>query len=150
MYKKSVVHHMTKICVDILFYVGIICCLLVPFSKPILIKYFGFLGKTSTSMIIILLLSGVLTVYILWQLKIMFKTLLVGNPFINANVICFRKISLASLFISVLYVIKCLFSFTLATVVIVVIFMIACLFSLTLKDLFKQAIYYKEENDLTV
>lgn len=150
MYKKSTVHYMTKVCVDFLFYLGIVCCILVPFSKPWLTKYFGFIGDTSTPMLIILLLTGILSVYILYQLKIMFKTLLVGNPFINDNVVCFRKISLASAFISLIYLFKCFIYFTLSTVVIIAIFIIASLFSLTLKDLFKQAIYFKEENDLTV
>jgi len=150
MYKKSTVHFITKICVDVLFYVGIACCILVPFSSSWLVKYFNFQGQTTTSMIIILLLSGSTSVYILYQLKIIFKTLLVGNPFIDANVTCLRKIALASLLISIIYVVKCLFSFTISTVVIIAIFLIASLICLTLKDLFKQAIYYKEENDLTV
>lgn len=150
MYKKSIIHYMTKICVDILFYVGIVCCLLVPFSKEMIAKYFGFIGAATAPIIIVLFLSGVLSVYILWQLKIMFRTLLNGNPFIAANVTCFRKIAAASILIALIYLIKCLFSFTLSTIVIIVIFIIAGLFSLTLKDLFKQAIYYKDENDLTV
>lgn len=150
MYKKSIVHYVTKICVDVLFYVGIICCLLVPFSSSWLVKYFNFVGKATTFMIIVLLLSGSASVYILYQLKVIFKTLLIGNPFISANVTCLRKISVASILISIIYVVKCFFSFTIATVVIIVIFIIASLFCLTLKDLFKQAIYFKEENDLTV
>lgn len=150
MYKKSPVHFITKICVDVLFYVGIACCLLVPFSSNWLVKYFYFQGQTTTPMIIVLLLSGSASVYILYQLKIIFKTLLVGNPFIDANVTCLRKIAIASFLISIIYIFKCLFSFTISTVVIISIFIIASLFCLTLKDLFKQAINYKEENDLTV
>lgn len=150
MYKKSMVHYITKVCVDFLFYLGIVCCALVPFSKPWLSKYFGFVGDASVPMMIILLLTGILSVYILYQLKIMFRTLLNGNPFISANVTCFRKIALASALIAFIYLFKCIIYFTMSTVVIVAIFLIACLFSLTLKDLFKQAIYYKDENDLTV
>ena len=150
MYKKSIVHYMTKVCVDILLCVSIICSVYVPFSKAVIIKYFGFAEKTAGPMVIILLLSGILSAYILWQIHVMFKTLLVGTPFIESNVTCFRKIAVASLLISIIYSFKCLFAFTLGTVVIVLIFMIACLFALTLKDLFKQAIHYKDENDLTV
>jgi len=150
MYKKSIVHFITKICVDVLFYVGIVCCLLVPFSSNWLVRYFNFQGKTTTPMIIVLLLSGSACVYILYQLKTIFKTLLVGNPFIGANVTSLRKIAVSSFLISIIYIIKCFFSFTISTVVIIAIFIIASLFCLTLKDLFKQAINYKEENDLTV
>ena len=150
MYKKSMVHYITKICVDFLFYFGIVCCVLLPFSGKLISIYFGFIGNASVPMMIILLLSGILSVYILYQLKIMFKTLLNGNPFICANVVCFRKIAVASLLIAITYLFKCFIYFTVSTVVIIAIFIIACLFSLTLKDLFKQAVYYKDENDLTV
>lgn len=150
MCKKSIVHYITKICVDVLFYVGIVCCLLVPFSSSWLIKYFNFAGETAAHMIIVLVLSGIASVYILWQLKVIFKTLLVGNPFIIDNVTSLRKIALASALISIIYLIKCIFSFTISTLVIIIMFMVASLFCLTLKDLFKQAIYYKDENDLTV
>nr|WP_312576389.1 DUF2975 domain-containing protein [Sedimentibacter sp.] len=150
MYKKSIVHYIAKICVDVLFYVGIVCCLLVPFSSSWLIKYFNFAGNTTTFMIVVLMLSGIASVYILWQLKVIFKTLLVGNPFIVENVASLRKIALSSSLISLIYVIKCLFSFTISTLVIIVMFMIASLFCLTIKDLFKQAINYKDENDLTI
>lgn len=150
MYKKSRIHYLTKVCVDCLFYIGILSCMYVPFSRNVLVKYFGFMNYSANIMIVILLLSGILSVYILYQLKLMFKTLLNGNPFIQSNVTCFRKIALSSLMISLIYIYKCFFSFTLATLVIVLVFIIASLFSLTLKDLFKQAIYYKDENDLTV
>ncbi len=150
MYKKSIVHYITKICVDVLFYIGIICCILVPFSSSWLIKYFNFAGENIIFMIAVLLSSGVASVYILWELKVIFKTLLVGNPFILKNVESLRKIALASAFISVIYLIKCVFSFTIATVVIIIMFVIASLFCLTIKDLFKQAINYKDENDLTI
>ncbi len=150
MYNKSMVHYITKICVDFLFYLGIVCCILLPFSGKWISSYFGFIGDISVPMIIILMLSGILSVYILWQLKIMFKTLLNGNPFIRANVVCFRKIAVASALIAMIYLFKCFIYFTISTVVIIAIFIIACLFCLTLKDLFKQAVYYKDENDLTV
>jgi len=150
MYKKSIVHYMTKICVDVLFYVGIVCCLLVPFSSPWLLKYFGIANKLAKLMIITLLLSGISSVYILWQLKVIFKTLLDGNPFIAANVTCLRKIAVACLVISIIYFFKLLIMPTISTAVIIAIFVIACLLCLTLKDLFKQSIFYKDENDLTV
>lgn len=150
MYKKSIVHYITKTCVDVLFYIGILCCILVPFSSSWLIKYFYFAEENIIFMIAILLLSGSASVYILWELKVIFKTLLVGNPFIMKNVESLRKIALASAFISIVYLIKCFFSFTIATVVIIIMFVIASLFCLTIKDLFKQAINYKDENDLTI
>jgi hypothetical protein len=150
MYKKSIVHYMTKMCVDILFYVGLVCCLLIPFANAYLCNYFNITNDMAKFMIVTLLLSGISSVYILWQLKIIFKTLLDGNPFILENVNCLRKIAVTCLFIAFIYFIKLIILPTISTVVIIAIFVIASLLCLTLKDLFKQSIYYKDENDLTV
>ena len=150
MYQKSIVHYITKVCVDILFYVGIICCALVPFSSSWLVRYFYITNNMVLFMKVILLASGISGVYILWQLKVIFRTLMEGNPFIHANVTCLRKIAVACLVISLIYVLKLIVLPSISTVVIVAIFSVVCLLCLTLKDLFKQSIYYKDENDLTV
>jgi uncharacterized protein YxeA len=99
---------------------------------------------------ITLVVSGIASVYIMYNLKSMFTTLLGGNPFVESNVSCFRKMAVASFIIALIYIAKCFYWFTLATVVIVIAFAIAGLFCLTLKDIFKQAVYYKEEHDYTV
>ena len=150
MYQKSIVHYITKVCVDVLFYVGIICCALVPFSSSWLVRYFYITDNMVLFMKVILLASGISGVYILWQLKVIFRTLMEGNPFIHANVMCLRKIAVACLIISVIYLLKLVVLPSISTVVIVAIFAVVCLLCLTLKDLFKQSIYYKDENDLTV
>lgn len=150
MYQKSIVHYMTKVCIDVLFYVGIVCCALVPFSSAWILNYFNIADEKAKFVIVVLLASGISSVHILWQLKVIFKTLLNGNPFIHANVACLRKIAVSSLIISVIYVIKLIVLPTISTVIIIAIFIVACLLCLTLKDLFKQSIYYKDENDLTV
>ena len=150
MYQKSIVHYLTKISIDILFIVAIICCALVPFSSRWLYLYFGIVEADAMFVKAILLASGITCVYIFWQLKVIFKTLLKGNPFIYANVSCLRKIALACLGIALIYLVKMIVMPTISTIVIIVIFVVACLLCLTLKDLFKQSIYYKDENDLTV
>ncbi|MCL2838606.1 MAG: DUF2975 domain-containing protein [Oscillospiraceae bacterium] len=159
MYKNSWVHYVTKIVVDIMFYGGILACLATPW---IVVHLFGLteiylaqgcvfaISSTFIHLTAIFFLSGVCGVYILWQFKKLFKTLLGGNPFVPANVNCFRKIAVASLIIAILFAIRCIIYFTFASAVVVVIFALATLFCLTLKDLFKQAVDHKQENDLTV
>ncbi|MDD2496267.1 MAG: hypothetical protein PHE29_13885, partial [Tissierellia bacterium] len=93
MYHKSVVHYITKVCIDILFYAGIVCCILIPFSSKWLFTYFNIANEKAVFMKSVLLISGISSVYILWQLKVIFRTLLEGNPFIYANVSCLRKIA---------------------------------------------------------
>lgn len=98
----------------------------------------------------VLAASGICAVYILFQLKRMFRTLLGGNPFVEENTSCFRKIAVACALVCLIYIVKSVLLFTYGSVVIAVVFLIGCLFCLTLKDIFKQAIALKEENDLTI
>jgi hypothetical protein len=150
MYKNSFVHYLAKYMVDIMFYGGILCCILVPFLIKQAGAYFGYGEGLILPLTISLVVSGIAAVYIMFNLKSMFTTLLGGNPFVWSNVNCFRKMAVASFIIALIYIVKCFYWFTLTTAVIVIAFVIAGLFCLTLKDIFKQAVYYKEENDYTV
>lgn len=151
MYKKSVVHYISKAIIDVLFYLSIVCVILVPVLAKSL---FGWINYSDSEYLggfaVVLFLSGICCVYILFLLKQMFKTLMTGNPFVDKNVDHLRKIALSCALIALIYIIKCIFMFTLATVVIAMVFVVGCLFCLTLKDLFKQAINYKAENELTI
>jgi len=80
----------------------------------------------------------------------MYHSLREGNPFVDKNVRHLRKIAVACAVISLIYIVKCLFAFTFASLVISAVFAVGCMFCLTLKDLFKQAINYKTENELTI
>ncbi len=151
MYKKSITHYITKITVDVLFYLSIVCVALSPiFSRWL----FGWINYSDSNYLIafsvIIFLSGICCSYILFNLKQMYKSLLVGNPFVDKNVNHLRKIAVSCFLIALLYIIKCFFMLTFATIVIATVFVVGCLFCLTLKDLFKQAINYKTENELTI
>ncbi|MGL4606323.1 MAG: DUF2975 domain-containing protein [Eubacteriaceae bacterium] len=149
MYKNSPVHYLTKIIVDILFYSGILCCLTLPFLIRFFVGY-EYFQIESIILYLILFPSGICAVFILWQLKAIFKTMLNDNPFVKENIICLRKMGVASFLISIIYLIKIIFNFEISSGIIFVVFAIATLFCLTLKDVFKQAVAYKEENDWTV
>jgi uncharacterized membrane protein len=150
MYKNSTVHYLTKVLIDIMFYGGILCCIAVPFIMPRLTALLGYAPDTVIPHSIVLILSGLCAVYILWQLKAMFKSLLCGNPFTEKNIGCLRRCSVASFLIAIIYLVETVFWFTITAALIVIIFALLGLFSLTLKDVFKQAVAYKEENDWTV
>ena len=150
MYKNSFVHYLTKVLVDIMFYGGILCCIALPFMMPTLANYFGYRSAVVVPLTVVLFTSGLCSIFILWQLKAMFKTLLNGNPFVGANISCLRKCSVASFLIAIIYIVKTVFMFSIMTSVVVIIFSLLGLFCLTLKDVFKQAVAYKEENDWTV
>lgn len=152
MYRNQTLHCFTKSLIDVLFYGGILICLLVP---VLVVKYRDFnpmLNVAPGKTITVLLSSGILAVYILWELRHVFRTIVnrEANPFVTANVTSLRRIAAASAAISIIYILKCLYWFTMATAIIIIIFVLATLFCLVLADVFEQAVLYKQENDLTV
>ena len=150
MVKNSFVHRLTKILIDIMFYGGILSCLALPVFLPNLLTHFGYPQEVRWLFTVILVAAGLCAVYILYQLKAIFKTLLGGDPFVSRNVSCLRKCGVASFLISIIFLARLVFEFTIGSSIVVLIFVVLGLFSLTLKDVFKQAVAYKEENDWTV
>lgn len=152
MKKKSLVHCITKYLIDVMFFGGIAACICV----PLIVKwisgtyYLRYMNSYTKQLTAVLYISGICSVYILFNLKCMFKTLIVGSPFVDKNVSGFRKMAVACAVIAASYIIKCVLLFTPASAVIALVFVVGCLFCLTLKDLFKAAIEYKEENELTI
>jgi len=149
MYQNSFIHYLTKVIVDIMFYGGILCCAALPFAMPKLANILGYDQSMVMPFTVVLLSSGLCALYILLQLKAMFKTMLGGDPFISANVSCLTKCSIASFLIAIIYIIKLIFWFTIASATFVIIFVLLGLFCLTLKDVFKQAIELKNKSDWT-
>jgi uncharacterized membrane protein len=150
MYKPTVVHYIAKALVNLMFYGGIVCVVSLPWMSKYIVQYFGCGERDCNFMTAILIASGLCTVYILYNLKLMYKTLLGGNPFVEKNISCFRKMAVSCALISLIYLIKCFVMYSIATVVLVLMFAVGTLFCLTLKDIFKQAMFYKEEHDWTV
>ena len=149
MKKKSFVHYLTKILVEVMFYGGILVCAALPFILPRMLTFLEY-DLTINWYLFILMPAGLCCVYILFQLKTMLKSLISGEPFVEKNVMCFRKCGVASFLISLIFLVRIIIMPTVASSIIVIIFAMLGLFSLTLKDVFKQAIFYKEENDWTV
>ncbi len=150
MNQKSFAHYIAKALVDVMFYGGIVCIFFVPWIAKFLKRVSEYNEAAYDITMVTLFASGICSVYILLNLKKMFKTLIGGNPFIEINVQCLRKIAVACGVISLIYAVKCVLAFTIASVAIVLVFAVGALFCLTLKDIFKQAIFYKEEHDWTV
>lgn len=150
MYKKSIVHHIAKWVIEIMFYCGIVCTIAVPFTIGELTRYFSYSPQCASVYRVTLTLAGACAVYVLYNIKGMYKTLLDGSPFVEENVAAFRRMAVAAALICVIFIVQLILAFTVGSAAIALIFAIACLFCLTLKDLFKQAINYKTENDLTI
>lgn len=148
--ENSAINKVTKIVVDIFFYIGIVYVISVPFLRKILQMHYNYGSFHLKFMTATLFISGISAVYILYNLKCMFKTLTGGNPFVRENIKCFTRMAVASAIIALIYIAKAFVLFSPATVTVICVFAITALFCLTLRDIFKQAIAYKEENDWTV
>ena len=147
---KHIRHLITKILVDIMFFGGIAACIAVPFAMPHLLAFTGTPAEFRMVYTFIFIGSGICAVYIAYQLKCMFRTLLGGNPFVSQNVSGFRKCAVASAVIAAIFLGRLILWFTISATLIMLVFAILSLFCLTLKDLFKQAVAYKEDADWTV
>lgn len=150
MYKNSIVHYFAKYIVDVLLYIGTLAVFTVPWWSKFIRDYMLYTDAQWYILVAVLMTSGAVVLYMLLVLKGMFKTLLGNDPFVKENINAFRRMAVACVVISAIYVVKCFALFSVGTVVISVIFGVGALFCLTLKDVFKQAVYYKEENDWTV
>ena len=148
--ENKFLHHFTKALIEFMIISGILVCAFVPFLVFKAAAYYPFINSIALQIIAVLIVSGITSLYILWEIRRIFKTIVNTNPFTIENVSVLRRIALASFVIAVTYIAKCIFWFTLATAIIIIIFAIAGLFCLVLADVFKQAVLYKEENDLTV
>jgi hypothetical protein len=142
---------MTKWVLDFMFVSGIIVMATVPFTLKLaglyyqseLTKYYGF-------MLVILIGSGVSGLLILWELRRMMRTVLNKNCFVRENVASLKRMGIISVIVALLYVTKIFVVPSPATFVIILTFFIAGLFSEVLACVFREAVRYKEENDLTI
>lgn len=150
MENKKFLYHFTKSLIEFMLISGVIVCALVPIMTYKFVPYIPYIKGIELPIIIVLLIAGSMSLYILWGLRRIFNTIVNTNPFNLENVTILRRLSVAAFIISIDFIVKCFFWFTLATAIIVIIFAIAGLFCLVLADVFTQAVLYKEENDLTV
>lgn len=139
-----------KALTDILLATSVISTLAVPFAAKFIGAYYGFDTRGTIIFAAMLFTSGAWAAYILYNLRRMFKTLVGNDPFVEENARRLGKIARSCAAIAVIYIIKCVLMFSWATVVIALIFAVGTLFCMVLKNLFTQAVLYKEENDWTV
>ncbi len=143
---------LVKIMLDI-FFIGTICFL---FLLPQVVEYF--LGKdliltptiSSTAFLIRLLAIDFVVMYVLYELRKIFKSISSSSPFTESNVKSLFRMGLASLLLALFYIImffiiKSLFSF-----VVILTLIVGGSFSIVLSEVFREALRVKNENDLTI
>jgi len=140
----------TKLLLDFMFYFGILICLTVPFIFKVIGRYYTIFEEFYLPFCIIFMVSGVFALLLLWELRKIFKTVMLENPFLVENVVSLQRMGICSFVISICMIFRLVFIITPAELLLVGVFLIAGLFSIVLSLVFDRAVSYKEENDLTI
>jgi len=148
--KASKLAKFTNVFTNFMFYAGIAVTISVPWVLKFASKYSEVFREYYWEMVIAFMLSGVFAVLIFFELKRMIGTVLVGNPFVMENVVSLRRMAYYAFVIAAITVGRLTMSMTPAVFVVIIVFVVAGIFSLVLAQVFKQAVDYKLENDLTI
>ncbi len=95
-----------------------------------------------------LLVCGGIALWILIELAAVLKTV-ESNPF-ERNAAAFMRMGIAAEAAGLVFFAKCFFMFTVMTAVCALVMILSGLFALTLGMVFKRAVEYKRENELTI
>jgi len=140
----------TKYLLDFMFYTGIIVTVAVPLIFKFYSKYNSRFTEFYWQMVLVYLLSGILGVLIIRELRKIFATVLRNDCFVQQNVTCLVKMGNYSLAIVLVTFSRLFFYFTPTVFIIILTFTVAGLFSKVLSGVFDKAVSYKLENDLTI
>ena len=140
----------TKAVLDVLFVLGILGTVSLPWSLRWASTLYPSLGEHITAQTLLLMCCGVGAVAIIFELRRMFGTVLAHNCFVQQNIISLRRMGYFALGIALCSAVRLLLVCTPATLLIIGVFFLASLFSFVLSQVFDRAVRYKEENDLTI
>ena len=142
---------MTKIILDVMYFSGIAVTIMMPFILRLAGKYYAeILAYQFIPMLFTVVPASLFGVMILHRLRCMIKTVIEENCFVWENVRSLELMAIFSFFISFFFIGKMFFVPSTATLVVIIVFFVAALFSQVLSFVFRDAIIYKEENDLTI
>ena len=148
--KKSISNYI-KILLQIIFICGVLAIVIL----PIIVKYYIEILRLDLQefyipCLILLYISGIPMLVIVKQFIGLFNTLSMNTPFMIENVRHLKIASICSAIIGIEYVVGIYVFKSIFTLIIVGIFLIAWIGLYILSELFKQAVQFKEENDLTI
>ena len=98
----------------------------------------------------VLVLSGVMAILILWQARGVMHIINKGNPFVTEMVRRLRIIGVECLVLAAFYFLSIFMVTRFFMVVVFVTFSVVGLILFVFGEIFRQAIRYKEENDMTI
>ena len=151
--KEPLVSKMLRISLYGVFIFGVLCTITLPFKLKSYIDYF----KDSYQQIpgyrtFIFIFLFVIAIPALWSVLEMIGMLcsISQGPFVMRNVHALNRVGILLLVLAALFFAKCFVYVTFLTLVCGLLMLICGLFAFTLANLFRQAVIFKEENDLTI
>lgn len=148
-YERTV--KLTKWILNFMYYSGIVITITLPYTLQLAGEYYSkTIAYNYILMLFTLLPAAFMALMIIFQLRKMMETVIAGNCFVRENVISLEAMGSMSIVISGIFIIKMILMPTPATLIIIIVFFVAALFSMVLTYVFREAIDYKEENDLTI
>lgn len=149
--KKSLSSYL-KVFIILLMITAVVTIITLPKLFRIYVQWLGYAEPPAylNSLLGIVYISGIMSFFILNNLRKIFNTLENLDPFVYSNVKSLRRISYLCFLIGIIYIAKIFILNSFMTIIIIFIFIICGFFALILSDVFNQAVIYKEENDLTI
>lgn len=147
---ESKIVRITKLLLDFMFYTGFIVTAGVTFVIRVYGNYNQYFKEYWISLSVIFVISGILALLILSELRKVLKSVQEDDCFITENVTSLSKMGNYSFLIVIVTSFRIVTYLTPAVLVIILTFLIAGLFSKVLSQVFSAAVTYKLENDLTI
>lgn len=141
---------LTKWILDFMFYAGILVTVSLPVSIKIYGKFNSYFADYYIQLIVLFAISGALAELIIMELRRIFRTVLMDDCFVEANVKSLNRMGTYSFLIALVTSGRLFLYLTPAVMIIILVFVIAGLFSKVLSQVFDRAVIYKLENDLTI
>jgi hypothetical protein len=114
------------------------------------IDYGIYNSQARTVLLIVLYPCGICAFFVENELRRIFKTLEDMNPFIEANVKSLNRMGFLMVVVFAMFIVKIALLNTIMTMISAFAFIILAIFCFVLADVFRQAVIYKQENDLTI
>lgn len=122
-----------------------------PWSIPAVTQHYpGEEGLWFEKYMVVLIVSGIMSILILWQARGILHIINKGNPFVIKMVHRLRVIGIECLVLAAFYFVSVFFVTRFFMVVVFVTFSVVGMILFVFAQIFRQAILYKEENDMTV
>ena len=147
---KNSISNYIRICLQLVFIGGTLILITLPFLLNYYLQLFNLPTDIYPPTLTLLYVSGIPALIIIYQFIKLFESVKDANPFVTKNSNYLKTSSFCSLIIAIEYFISIFIFKSVFTIIIMMIFIIAWIGLYILSELFKQAINYKEENDLTI